>query len=50
MLDHRPRVRLSPCPMSQARIIDGKAFGETVRERVTAEVAQLKAEHEVTPG
>jgi methylenetetrahydrofolate dehydrogenase (NADP+)/methenyltetrahydrofolate cyclohydrolase len=36
--------------MHQARIIDGKAFGETVRARVTAQVAQLKAEHGLTPG
>lgn len=33
-----------------ARLIDGKAFGETVREKVAAEVARLKAEHGLTPG
>ena len=33
-----------------ARLIDGKAFGETVREKVAAEVARLKAEHNLTPG
>ncbi len=35
--------------MSQAQIIDGKAFAATVREQVAAEVAQLKARG-VTPG
>jgi methylenetetrahydrofolate dehydrogenase (NADP+)/methenyltetrahydrofolate cyclohydrolase len=36
--------------MTQARIIDGKAFAQGLRERVTAEVARLKAEHGLTPG
>ncbi|MDB5453466.1 MAG: bifunctional methylenetetrahydrofolate dehydrogenase/methenyltetrahydrofolate cyclohydrolase FolD [Caulobacteraceae bacterium] len=36
--------------MSQARIIDGKAFAEGLRQRVAAEVAQLKADHGLTPG
>ena len=36
--------------MSEAKIIDGKAFGAGVRERVAAEVAALKASHGLTPG
>jgi methylenetetrahydrofolate dehydrogenase (NADP+)/methenyltetrahydrofolate cyclohydrolase len=36
--------------MSQARIIDGKAFAEGLRERVAAEVAELKAKHGLIPG
>jgi methylenetetrahydrofolate dehydrogenase (NADP+)/methenyltetrahydrofolate cyclohydrolase len=36
--------------MSQARIIDGKAFAAQLREEVAAEVARLKAEHGLTPG
>ena len=36
--------------MTQARIIDGKAFAAQLREKVTAEVATLKAEHGLTPG
>jgi methylenetetrahydrofolate dehydrogenase (NADP+)/methenyltetrahydrofolate cyclohydrolase len=36
--------------MSQARIIDGKAFAAQLREQVAAEVASLKAEHGLTPG
>jgi methylenetetrahydrofolate dehydrogenase (NADP+)/methenyltetrahydrofolate cyclohydrolase len=36
--------------MSQAQIIDGKAFAAALRERVAAEVAALKAEHGLTPG
>ncbi len=33
-----------------ARLIDGKAFAEQLRVRVTEEVAQLKAAHGLTPG
>ncbi len=33
-----------------AAIIDGKAFAATVREKVAAQVATLKADHGVTPG
>ena len=33
-----------------ATIIDGKAFAATVREKVAAEVASLKADHGITPG
>ena len=33
-----------------ARIIDGKAFAEQVREKVAAHVARLKADHGITPG
>ena len=33
-----------------ARLIDGKAFAEGLRERVTAEVARLKADHGLQPG
>ena len=33
-----------------ADIIDGKAFAATVREKVAAHVATLKADHGITPG
>ena len=33
-----------------ARIIDGKAFAATIRERVAAHVSRLKAEHGLNPG
>ncbi|MEL6793347.1 MAG: tetrahydrofolate dehydrogenase/cyclohydrolase catalytic domain-containing protein, partial [Pseudomonadota bacterium] len=33
-----------------AKIIDGKAFAATVREKVAAHVATLKADHGITPG
>ena len=33
-----------------ASIIDGKAFAATVREKVAAHVAALKADHGITPG
>ena len=33
-----------------AKIIDGKAFAATVREKVAAHVARLKADHGITPG
>ena len=36
--------------MSDAEIIDGKAFAQRVRERVTAAVATLKADHNIVPG
>jgi methylenetetrahydrofolate dehydrogenase (NADP+) / methenyltetrahydrofolate cyclohydrolase len=36
--------------MSEATIIDGKAFAARLRETVAAEVATLKADHGVTPG
>jgi methylenetetrahydrofolate dehydrogenase (NADP+)/methenyltetrahydrofolate cyclohydrolase len=36
--------------MSEARIIDGKAFAADLRARIGQEVAALKAEHGVTPG
>ena len=36
--------------MSEARIIDGKAFAADLRARIGEEVAILKAEHGVTPG
>lgn len=36
--------------MTQARIIDGKAFAEGLRGRVATEVARLKSEHGLTPG
>jgi methylenetetrahydrofolate dehydrogenase (NADP+)/methenyltetrahydrofolate cyclohydrolase len=32
------------------QIIDGKAFAAALREKVTAEVARLKADHGLTPG
>jgi len=33
-----------------AHLIDGKAFSQTLRERIAISVAQLKDEHGVTPG
>lgn len=36
--------------MTDAQLIDGKAFAAKLRERVTGEVAKLKATHGVTPG
>ncbi|OEJ64039.1 bifunctional methylenetetrahydrofolate dehydrogenase/methenyltetrahydrofolate cyclohydrolase FolD [Magnetovibrio blakemorei] len=36
--------------MTDAQLIDGKAFAAKLRERVSAEVAKLKARHGVTPG
>ncbi len=36
--------------MSEAQIIDGKAFAEKVRGRVAEEVAALKKNHDLTPG
>lgn len=36
--------------MSEALIIDGKAFAEKLRTRVSADVATLKKDHGVTPG
>jgi len=36
--------------MSEAKIIDGKAFAARLRERVAAEVAKLKTDHGITPG
>jgi len=36
--------------MSEARIIDGKAFAADLRERVAQDVKALKADHGVTPG
>ncbi len=36
--------------MSDAKIIDGKAFAANLRERVTGAVATLKADHDIIPG
>jgi len=36
--------------MSEARIIDGKAFAADLRARIGEEVATLKSDHGVTPG
>ncbi|MDP1736312.1 MAG: bifunctional methylenetetrahydrofolate dehydrogenase/methenyltetrahydrofolate cyclohydrolase FolD [Caulobacter sp.] len=36
--------------MTQATIIDGKAFGARLREQIADEVARLKADHGLTPG
>ena len=36
--------------MSEAKIIDGKAFAAGLRERVAAAVAEVKAGHGLTPG
>ena len=35
---------------SPARLIDGKAYAEHLRAEVASEVAQLKAQHGLTPG
>ncbi|PIR39490.1 MAG: bifunctional methylenetetrahydrofolate dehydrogenase/methenyltetrahydrofolate cyclohydrolase FolD [Alphaproteobacteria bacterium CG11_big_fil_rev_8_21_14_0_20_39_49] len=36
--------------MSQAKIIDGKAFAEEIRSQVKEQVSQLKEQHNITPG
>jgi methylenetetrahydrofolate dehydrogenase (NADP+) / methenyltetrahydrofolate cyclohydrolase len=36
--------------MSEATIIDGKAYAESLRGRIGVEVARLKADHNLTPG
>ncbi len=36
--------------MADAKIIDGKAFAEGLRQRVAVEVARLAADHGITPG
>lgn len=36
--------------MSEAKIIDGKAFAAGLRERIATRVAELKAKHGLTPG
>lgn len=36
--------------MSDAKIIDGKAFAAGLRERIAAAVAKVKADHGLTPG
>jgi len=36
--------------MSEARIIDGKAYAAGLRARVAEDVAKLKALHRVQPG
>jgi len=36
--------------MSKAKIIDGKAFAQTVRARVAQQVRDLKDSHNITPG
>lgn len=36
--------------MSEARIIDGKAFAANLRERIAEDVAKLKALHRIQPG
>ena len=33
-----------------ATLIDGKAFAASIREKVAAHVARLKADHDITPG
>jgi len=40
---------LSDAP-TNARLIDGKAYAEKLRQDVAAEVAQLKADHDLIPG
>ncbi|THD78238.1 MAG: bifunctional methylenetetrahydrofolate dehydrogenase/methenyltetrahydrofolate cyclohydrolase FolD [Phenylobacterium sp.] len=37
-------------PAAQAQIIDGKVYAERLRGQVSEEVAQLKADHGLTPG
>jgi len=41
---------MAEAAMTKADIIDGKAFAATLRQRVAAGVAKLKADHGVTPG
>ena len=36
--------------MTDAKIIDGKAFAENLRARLARQTAALKAEHGLTPG
>ena len=36
--------------MADARIIDGKAFAQTLRERIAVQVAALKRDHGIQPG
>jgi len=36
--------------MTEARRIDGKAFADTLRGKLTDEVAALKSDHDLTPG
>ena len=36
--------------MTQARIIDGKAFAQGLRDRIAIQAASLKADHGLTPG
>ena len=36
--------------MAEAKIIDGKAFAERLRSRITEEVAELKGKHGLQPG
>jgi methylenetetrahydrofolate dehydrogenase (NADP+)/methenyltetrahydrofolate cyclohydrolase len=36
--------------MTQARIIDGKAFAQNLRDRIATQVATLKASHGLNPG
>ncbi|MDA0653345.1 MAG: bifunctional methylenetetrahydrofolate dehydrogenase/methenyltetrahydrofolate cyclohydrolase FolD [Proteobacteria bacterium] len=36
--------------MTEAKIIDGKAFAANLRARVAAQTAKLKADHGITPG
>ena len=36
--------------MSEATIIDGKAFAEALRGRIGVEIDRLKADHDLTPG
>jgi methylenetetrahydrofolate dehydrogenase (NADP+)/methenyltetrahydrofolate cyclohydrolase len=41
---------MGPIEMAGAKIIDGKAYAEAVREQVRIEVMRLKAEHGLQPG
>ncbi len=36
--------------MSEAQLIDGKAYAQSLRERIGAAVTKLKADHDLTPG
>ena len=36
--------------MPQARLIDGKAFAERLRERVAQDVARMLVKHDKRPG
>mmetsp|Transcript_15525 Transcript_15525/g.33697 ORF Transcript_15525/g.33697 Transcript_15525/m.33697 type:complete len:335 (+) Transcript_15525:69-1073(+) len=46
----RPSIVLNAVASSKATIIDGKKVAEDIRQEIAAEVAELKAKHNLTPG